>query len=169
MGRRRKNSSGRDLLLGAALTAGAYAAYKVSQWNRPVPEDTTALEFYHEELLKAQQAELDSALMYNVLADLVTDPDTAEKLRGFAKDEADHATIYYHLTRTELTARDTRSTAICTGYRLLGRAGTFGTLATAEYTAAKACEHLCRHFPEIEMIRDDEIRHGDELLAMLKQ
>ena len=42
---RRKNSSGRDLLLGAALTAGAYAAYKVSQWNRPVPEDTTALEF----------------------------------------------------------------------------------------------------------------------------
>ena len=75
---RRKNSSGRDLLLGAALTAGAYAAYKVSQWNRPLPEDTTALEFYHEELLKAQQAELDSALMYNALADLVSDPDAAE-------------------------------------------------------------------------------------------
>jgi len=166
---KRKNNSGRDLLLGAVLTAGAYAAYKVSQWNRPLPEDTTALEFYHEELLKSQQAELDSALMYNALAALVSDPDTAEKLRGFAKDEADHATIYYHLTRTELTARDTRSTAACTGYRLLGQTGTFGTLATAEYAAAKACEHLCPHFPEIEMIRDDEIRHGDELLAMLKQ
>ncbi|MBR2829266.1 MAG: hypothetical protein IKE68_01810 [Solobacterium sp.] len=166
---RRKNNSGRDLLLGAVLTAGAYAAYKVSQWNRPLPEDTTALDFYREELLKAQQAELDSALMYNALADLTEDADTAEKLRGFAKDEADHATIYYHLTRTELTARDTRSTAVCTAYRLLGRAGTFGSLATAEYAAAKACEHLCRHFPEIELIREDEIRHGDELLAMLKQ
>lgn len=166
---RRKNNSGRDLLLGAVLTAGAYAAYKVSQWNRPLPEDTTALDFYRDELLKAQQAELDSALMYNALADLTEDADTAEKLRGFAKDEADHATIYYHLTRTELTARDTRSTAVCTAYRLLGRAGTFGSLATAEYAAAKACEHLCRHFPEIELIREDEIRHGDELLAMLKQ
>ena len=166
---RRKNNSGRDLLLGAVLTAGAYAAYKVSQWNRPLPEDTTALDFYREELLKAQQAELDSALMYNALADLTEDADTAEKLRGFAKDEADHATIYYHLTRTELTARDTRSTAVCTAYRLLGRAGTFGSLATAEYAAAKACEHLCRHFPEIELIREDEIRHGDELLAMLRQ
>ena len=166
---RRKNNSGRDLLLGAVLTAGAYAAYKVSQWNRPLPEDTTALDFYREELLKAQQAELDSALMYNALADLTEDADTAEKLHGFAKDEADHATIYYHLTRTELTARDTRSTAVCTAYRLLGRAGTFGSLATAEYAAAKACEHLCRHFPEIELIREDEIRHGDELLAMLKQ
>ena len=166
---RRKNNSGRDLLLGAVLTAGAYAAYKVSQWNRPLPEDTTALDFYRDELLKAQQAELDSALMYNALADLTEDADTAEKLRGFAKDEADHATIYYHLTRTELTARDTRSTAVCTAYRLLGRAGTFGSLATAEYAAAKACEHLCRHFPEIELIREDEIRHGDELLTMLKQ
>ena len=166
---RRKNNSGRDLLLGAVLTAGAYAAYKISQWNRPLPEDTTALDFYRDELLKAQQAELDSALMYNALADLTEDADTAEKLRGFAKDEADHATIYYHLTRTELTARDTRSTAVCTAYRLLGRAGTFGSLATAEYAAAKACEHLCRHFPEIELIREDEIRHGDELLAMLKQ
>ena len=166
---RRKNNSGRDLLLGAVLTAGAYAAYKVSQWTRPLPEDTTALDFYRDELLKAQQAELDSALMYNALADLTEDADTAEKLRGFAKDEADHATIYYHLTRTELTARDTRSTAVCTAYRLLGRAGTFGSLATAEYAAAKACEHLCRHFPEIELIREDEIRHGDELLAMLKQ
>lgn len=166
---RRKNNSGRDLLLGAVLTAGAYAAYKVSQWNRPLPEDTTALDFYRDELLKAQQAELDSALMYNALADLTEDADTAEKLRGFAKDEADHATIYYHLTRTELTARDTRSTAVCTAYRLLGRAGTFGSLATAEYAAAKACEHLCRHFPEIELIREDEIRHGDELLAMLRQ
>jgi hypothetical protein len=166
---RRKNNSGRDLLLGAVLTAGAYAAYKVSQWNRPLPEDTTALDFYRDELLKAQQAELDSVLMYNALADLAENTDTAEKLRGFAKDEADHATIYYHLTRTELTARDTRSTAVCTAYRLLGRAGTFGSLATAEYAAAKACEHLCRHFPEIELIREDEIRHGDELLAMLKQ
>ena len=166
---RRKNNSGRDLLLGAVLTAGAYAAYKVSQWNRPLPEDTTALDFYRDELLKAQQAELDSVLMYNALADLTEDADTAEKLRGFAKDEADHATIYYHLTRTELTARDTRSTAVCTAYRLLGRAGTFGSLATAEYAAAKACEHLCRHFPEIELIREDEIRHGDELLAMLRQ
>ena len=166
---RRKNNSGRDLLLGAVLTAGAYAAYKVSQWNRPLPEDTTALDFYRDELLKAQQAELDSALMYNALADLTEDADTAEKLRGFAKDEADHTTIYYHLTRTELTARDTRSTAVCTAYRLLGRAGTFGSLATAEYAAAKACEHLCRHFPEIELIREDEIRHGDELLAMLRQ
>ena len=166
---RRKNNSGRDLLLGAVLTAGAYAAYKVSQWNRPLPEDTTALDFYRDELLKAQQAELDSALMYNALADLTEDADTAEKLRGFAKDEADHATIYYHLTRTELTARDTRSTAVCTAYRLLGRAGTFGSLATAEYAAAKAYEHLCRHFPEIELIREDEIRHGDELLAMLRQ
>ena len=166
---RRKNNSGRDLLLGAVLTAGAYAAYKISQWNRPLPEDTTALDFYRDELLKAQQAELDSALMYNALADLTEDADTAEKLHGFAKDEADHATIYYHLTRTELTARDTRSTAVCTAYRLLGRAGTFGSLATAEYAAAKACEHLCRHFPEIELIREDEIRHGDELLAMLKQ
>ena len=166
---RRKNNSGRDLLLGAVLTAGAYAAYKVSQWNRPLPEDTTALDFYRDELLKAQQAELDSALMYNALADLTEDADTAEKLHGFAKDEADHATIYYHLTRTELTARDTRSTAVCTAYRLLGRAGTFGSLATAEYAAAKACEHLCRHFPEIELIREDEIRHGDELLAMLRQ
>lgn len=165
---RRKNNSGRDLLLGAVLTAGAYAAYKVSQWNRPLPEDTTALDFYRDELLKAQQAELDSALMYNALADLAENADTAEKLRGFAKDEANHATIYYHLTRTELTARDTRSTAVCTAYRLLGRAGTFGSLATAEYATAKACEHLCRHFPEIELIREDEIRHGDELLAMLK-
>lgn len=120
------------------------------------------------ELRKAQQGELDAVLMYNALADTVTDPADAETFRKLAAEEGRHGSVFIRYTEQSLKPRKAKAILLPFLYRTLGRRITYRLIAKGEYDAAKAYEHLIPAFSEVESIRADEQRHGDEVKALLK-
>ena len=119
------------------------------------------------DLRKAQQGELDAVLMYNALADTVSDPADAETFRTLAAEEGRHGSVFIHYTQQTLKPRKTKAILLPFLYRVLGRKITYRLIAKGEYDAARAYEHLIPAFPEVESIRVDEQRHGDTVKALL--
>ena len=119
------------------------------------------------DLRKAQQGELDAVLMYNALADTVSDPADAETFRKLAAEEGRHGSVFIRYTQQTLKPRRTKAILLPFLYRVLGRKITYRLIAKGEYDAARAYEHLIPAFPEVESIRVDEQRHGDTVKALL--
>ena len=57
------------------------------------------------DLRKAQQGELDAVLMYNALADTVSDPADAETFRTLAAEEGRHGSVFIRYTQQTLKPR----------------------------------------------------------------
>ena len=112
------------------------------------------------DLRKAQQGELDAVLMYNALADTVSDPADAETFRKLAAEEGRHGSVFRAYTEQIVKPRRTKAVLLPFLYRALGRKITYRLIARGEYDAARAYEHLIPAFPEVESIRADEQRHG---------
>ena len=119
------------------------------------------------DLRKAQQGELDAVLMYNALADTVSDPADAETFRKLAAEEGRHGSVFIRYTQQTLKPRRTKAILLPFLYRALGRKITYRLIARGEYDAARAYEHLIPAFPEVESIQADEQRHGDTVKALL--
>ncbi|MBR3561813.1 MAG: rubrerythrin [Oscillospiraceae bacterium] len=118
-------------------------------------------------LRRAQQGELDAVLMYNALADTVTDPADAETFRKLAAEEGRHGSVFFRYTEQIVKPRRTKAVLLPFLYRVLGRKITYRLIAKGEYDAARVYEHLIPAFPEVESIRADEQRHGDTVKALL--
>ena len=119
-------------------------------------------------LLKAQQGELDAVLMYKALADAVRDRNDAETFRTLAAEEGRHAAVFKNLTNQTLKPKKTLATLLPVLYKLLGRKRLYPIIAKFEYGAVKTYEPVAAKFSEVQSVRDDEKRHGDTVLSLLK-
>ena len=119
-------------------------------------------------LLKSQQGEADAVLMYNALAKVVKDPADAETFRKLAAEEGHHASVFRALTNQTLMPKKTMAFFLPKLYRILGKKRLYPLIAQGEYNAVKSYEPLAGRFPEIQSVKDDEQRHGDTVMNLLK-
>jgi len=119
-------------------------------------------------LLKAQQGELDAVLMYNALADAVKDKNDAEVFRQLASEEGHHASVFRGLTNKVLKPKKTLATVVPLLYKVIGKKKLYPIIAKFEYGAVDTYAPVAEKFPEAESVKNDERRHGDTVIGLLK-
>ncbi len=119
-------------------------------------------------LLYAQQGELDAVAMYNALAKKAKDPKDAATFKQLASEEGRHASVFHAYTGRVLKPKKTKAVALPILYSLLGRKRLYPLIAKGEYDAEKKYEALVHDFEEVKTVQADEHRHGDTVLALLK-
>ncbi len=119
-------------------------------------------------LLKAQQGELDAVRMYNALAKAVRDQNDAEAFRRLAAEEGRHAAVFKNLTNRTLQPKNTLAAIIPILYKVLGPKRLYPIIARFEYGAVSTYEPVAASFPEVESVKDDEKRHGDTVMGLLR-
>ncbi|MBR6334599.1 MAG: rubrerythrin [Clostridia bacterium] len=119
-------------------------------------------------LLKSQQGEADAVLMYTALAKAVKDPGDAETFRTLAAEEGHHASVFRGLTNQVLKPKKTMAFFLPKLYRILGKKRLYPLIAKGEYAAEKNYEPVALRFEEIQSVKDDEKRHGDTVMNLLK-
>ena len=119
-------------------------------------------------LLKAQQGELDAVLMYKALAEVVEDEKDKETFLQLAAEEGHHASVFKEMTNKVPTPKNTLAKLMPKMYKLIGRKLLYPMIAKGEYAAVKTYQPVVERFPEIESVKNDEKRHGDTVMALLK-
>ena len=119
-------------------------------------------------LLKAQQGELDAVLMYNALAHTVKDKNDADTFRRLAAEEGRHASVFKDLTKQTLKPKKTLATLLPVLYKLLGKKRLYPIIARFEYAAADGYAPVAADYPQVQSVKDDETRHGDTVLGLLR-
>ena len=119
-------------------------------------------------LLKAQQGELDAVLMYNALAAKVKDKQDAETFRRLAAEEGHHASVFKTLTNQTLKPKRALAILLPFLYRIIGKKRLYPLIAKGEYAAVDTYAPVAENFPEIESVKNDEKRHGDTVMGLLK-
>lgn len=119
-------------------------------------------------LIKAQQGELDAVLMYKRLATKVKDPKDAETFNRLAAEEGHHASVFKELSGETLKPKSTLAILVPILYRLIGKKRLYPIIAKSEYSAVDTYKPIAEKFPEIESVKNDEKRHGDTVLGLLK-
>lgn len=120
-------------------------------------------------LLKSQQGELDAVLMYNALADVVRDAEDAETFRVLAAEEGRHAAVFRGLTQQILTPGKTKAVLLPLLYRVIGKKRLYPLIAKGEYSAENTYAPVAEKYPEVQSVKEDEKRHGDTVLALLRE
>ena len=131
--------------------------------------DQKLIDQYMDQLLYAQQGELDAVLMYNKLAEKVKDAKDAAAFKQLAAEEGRHASVFHAYTQKVLKPKKTKAVALPILYSLLGRKRLYPLIAKGEYDAEKKYEALVHDFEEVKTVQADEHRHGDTVLALLKK
>ena len=99
-------------------------------------------------LLHAQQGELDAVLMYNKLAEVVSDAD-ALVFKQLAAEEGQHASVFHNYTLTVLKPKKMKSILIPFLYKMLSRNRAYHLIANGEYSAGlRAKEESTSYAPE---------------------
>lgn len=156
-------ASSKRVLAAGALVAVTCAAVLVVKKNRPCGEQSVD----KEAMRKSQQGELDAVAMYDALADVVESERDAAVFRRLSADESGHARVFHSVSHLKLKPKPTKAILIPLLYRTIGRETTYRLIARGEYSAAKKYEKLLS-YPEVRRIQEDENRHGDTVLALLK-
>ena len=119
-------------------------------------------------LKTAQQGEVDAVLMYEKLAEAVTDEKDKAAFLRLAQDEARHADVFAKYTGLTLKANPAKSILIPLMYKTIGREKLYPIIAKGEYDAADKYRHIIAEFPEVETVMNDEVHHGDAVAGLLK-
>lgn len=119
-------------------------------------------------LLKAQQGELDAVAMYLALAKKAKDTHDAETFRQLAAEEGRHASVFHGYTGRVLRPKHTKAILLPILYAVIGREKLYPIIADGEYQAVKKYEALVGEFENVRSVQADEQRHGDTVLALLK-
>lgn len=118
-------------------------------------------------LLKSQQGELDVVLMYKALADVVKDKEDREIFKKLAAEEGHHAAVFHKLTHVNLKPKKKLAIIMPMLYKILGKKRLYPKIAEGEYKAGQNYGPVAKKFPEIESVKNDEIRHGDMVKGLL--
>lgn len=118
--------------------------------------------------LKAQQDEMSAVLMYKALADAVRDPADAQAFRQLSAEEGHHAAVFKKLTGKSVKAKKTLAALLPVMYKLIGRKKLYPIIAKYEYDAVKKYAPLAAEFSVLDSVKNDEKRHGDIVLGLLK-
>ena len=121
-----------------------------------------------EELLKAQQGEINGVETYRRLSEIVHNESDRQIFKELAADEGRHAAVFKQYTGTVLMPQRTQANAVAALYRLLGKRILYPLIAQGEYAAIPGYEKMMKEFPEVEAVKNDEKRHGDTVRALLK-
>ena len=119
-------------------------------------------------LIKAQQGELDGVETYLMLAKVVHNEDDVKAFKELAADEGRHAAVFKNITGEVLKPNKTQAFAVAVLYSLLGKKILYPLRARFEYAAIPGYEELMKDYPKVESVKDDEKRHGDTLIGLLK-
>lgn len=119
--------------------------------------------------LKSQQGELNAVAMYNALARTVKDPEDAETFRQLAAEEGRHASVFKALSGEVLKPKYTKAILLPILYRVIGKKKLYPIIAKGEYDAVRKYRPVAARHPEVESVKNDEQRHGDTVLALLKE
>lgn len=119
------------------------------------------------DVLKSQQGELDAVVMYNELAKVVPESDR-ETFKRLAAEEGRHAAVFFNYSNEKLEPNDRNAKLLVKLYKLIGKKALYPLIAKGEYAAAKNYEHIIADLPEVRAVKEDEIRHGDTIKALLK-
>ncbi len=119
-------------------------------------------------LLKAEEGELSAVLMYRALAKVVKDERDANVFLQLAKEEGGHAKVFKKLTNTVVKPKKAKAIFIPLMYRIIGKKKLYPMIAKGEYDAEKNYLPFVSKFPEVESVKNDEHRHGDMVLELLK-
>ena len=130
--------------------------------------DQNVINQYRDELLFAQQGELDAVLMYNKLAEKVKDANDAATFKQLAAEEGRHASVFHAYTKKVLQPKKTKAVFVPLMYSIVGRKVLYPIIAKQEYAAGEKYKKLVGIFPDVESVLNDEIRHGDTVNALLK-
>ena len=129
--------------------------------------DQAIINQHMDELLYAQQGELDAVLMYNKLAEVVKDEKDSKTFRQLAKEEGGHAQVFHQYTLQVLQPKKTKAIAVPLMYKCFGKKFLYPIIASQEYAAAKKYVALVKVFPDVESVMNDEKRHGDLVKGLL--
>ena len=121
------------------------------------------------ELLRSQQGELNAVLMYQALAKVVKIEKERETFLQLAKEEGRHASVFHAYTKEALKPKKTMARIMPVLYYLLGKKRLYKIIAKGENDAAIGYEHLIAEFPEVEIVKNDEKRHGDIVSGLLNR
>lgn len=119
-------------------------------------------------LNKNQQGELDAVIMYRMLADRMESERDAAAMRRLANDELRHARVFRSITGDKRNPDRTQGDMICMLYRILGKERLFRLMAKGEYAAANGYASLAIVFPQLKSVLQDEQKHGDALMGLLR-
>lgn len=119
--------------------------------------------------LSSQQGELDAVLMYNALADTVRDPEDREVFRRLASEEGHHAAVFRELSGRTLKPKKTMAVLLPVLYRLIGKKRLYPLIARGEYAAVDNYSSIAQRYPQVLSVKDDEKRHGDTVISLLKK
>lgn len=120
-------------------------------------------EITKEDLLKAQQGEINAVILYQKMANRVAKDNQPirEKLLGLASDEGRHASMLKKLTGEVLQPTSTLANmVVCLSY-ILGIKRTLLIMAKAEHKALETYKPFVAQYPELEPMRLDEGRKDD--------
>ena len=119
-------------------------------------------------LLKAQQSELNSAVMYQMLAKKAKDPEVAESFVRFAQEEEKHAAIFQDITQEKLTPKKFEARVIVFLMHIIGWRTLLQFIAEGEYNTEKSYDPLARNYSKVRNIQREEHRRGDKLIRLKK-
>ncbi len=120
------------------------------------------------ELLAAQRQEITENRVYLALAARQRDPANRETLRRIAADELRHYGEFARLTGRELGPSRRRAALFILTARLLGLTFGLKLMEKGEQRAQRSYARLEAAYPRLRAIREDEDRHENELLNMLR-
>ena len=119
-------------------------------------------------LKAAQQGEVDAVLMYEKLAEAVSDEKDKAAFKRLAGDEARHASVFAAYTGLTLRPNPSKAILIPALYKTIGKEKLYPRIAQGEYDAADKYKHIIADFPEVETVMNDETHHGDAVMGLLK-
>lgn len=119
-------------------------------------------------LLKAQQGELNAAVLYKALSDRIKDEKDKAMLLSIAADEGRHASIVRKLTGKKMRPRTALKNLTLLFYRSFGKKATYRIMAKTENAASKLYRTLLKEYPQLSKIADDEEKHGKMLIRAIQ-
>ena len=120
-----------------------------------------------DQLLNAQQSELDCALIYQALSRKAKDPKDSALFHTVASDEIRHAAVFHSMTGEELRPRKWTALLIPFLYRVLGRKRMIPLLAMGKYIDHQRYEVLGRRYARIRAVSKEEKLIGQRISALL--
>lgn len=120
-------------------------------------------------LLKSQQGELDAVLMYQKVAEKITDPEIRELILETAADEGRHASVFHKLTGQTLRPKKFKSIMVPLLMTILGKRKAFELMANGEYDAVKKYAAIIDRYPTVVSVQGDEKMHGDRMMEISKK
>ncbi len=120
------------------------------------------------QLIKAQQGELDAVVLYRKLSVMTKEIKNKEIFLKIAADEGKHASILRRYTGEKLEPKHFKTLIVTIIYKVFGEKYLLKTIGKGEFKAAKNYLSLVMKYPDIQVIIDDEYLHGNLISKMMK-